>query len=186
MKYLPFAGRNNHERYDILMEASRVAAIWWPVSSLSMNMAAAVGVCMKREVVMSSQGVMPNRIYRSRQERMVAGVAGGLGQYLGIDPVLVRLAFVVFALASGVGLLVYIVMAIVVPERPLGEEEPPVAASSIGAGRGRELAGYVLLGLGVIMLASTMGWFHWFNWGQVWPLVLVGLGVWLLLKRNRE
>lgn len=60
------------------------------------------------------------RLYRSRSDRMVAGIAGGLGEYLNIDSTIVRLLFVFFALAGGPGLLVYIVMLLVVPEEPLG------------------------------------------------------------------
>ncbi len=58
------------------------------------------------------------RLYRSRSDRMIAGVAGGLAQYLNVDPTLVRLGFVVLSLAGGPGLLLYIVMWIVVPEEP--------------------------------------------------------------------
>ena len=59
------------------------------------------------------------RLYRSRSDRMISGVAGGLGEYLNIDSTVVRLLFVFFALAGGPGLLVYIVMLLVVPEEPL-------------------------------------------------------------------
>mgnify|MGYP000556079925 CR=1 FL=1 len=48
--------------------------------------------------------VETRRLYRSRSDRMIAGVAGGLGEYLNMDPTIVRLLFVVFALAGGPGL----------------------------------------------------------------------------------
>jgi phage shock protein C len=74
------------------------------------------------------------RLYRSRQEKMAAGVCGGLAQYFNVDPVLVRVAFVALGVASGVGLLAYIILAIVVPERPADEPEPvlysPTSSSS--------------------------------------------------------
>jgi len=60
----------------------------------------------------------PKRLYRSRKERMIAGVCGGLADYFGIDPTLVRLFFVIAALAGGPGLLAYIIMMLVVPEVP--------------------------------------------------------------------
>ncbi len=63
--------------------------------------------------------VESRRLYRSRNDRMISGVAGGLGEYLNIDATIVRLLFVFFALAGGPGLLVYLVMLIVVPEEPL-------------------------------------------------------------------
>jgi phage shock protein PspC (stress-responsive transcriptional regulator) len=56
---------------------------------------------------------------------MVGGVCGGLGEYFDIDPTLVRLLFVVTALAGGPGLLAYIIMLIVVPSEP----EPATASS---------------------------------------------------------
>lgn len=64
------------------------------------------------------------RLYRSRDERMLAGVAGGLAQFFSIDPSIIRLIFVVLALAGGPGLLIYIIMWIVVPEEPVGPQPP--------------------------------------------------------------
>jgi len=59
------------------------------------------------------------RLYRSRDERMIAGVAGGLAEYLNVDPTLVRLAFVAFTLAGGgTGLVAYVILAIIVPLEP--------------------------------------------------------------------
>ncbi len=66
-----------------------------------------------------------SRLYRSRTDKVIAGVCGGLGEYIGVDPVLVRLFFVVLAVADGVGLLIYIIMMIAVPERP---REAPASA----------------------------------------------------------
>jgi phage shock protein PspC (stress-responsive transcriptional regulator) len=62
---------------------------------------------------------MNGRLYRSRDERVLAGVAGGLADYLDVDPSLVRVVWVILALFSGGGFLIaYIVMAFVVPEEP--------------------------------------------------------------------
>ncbi|HSF82807.1 MAG TPA: PspC domain-containing protein [Anaerolineales bacterium] len=70
------------------------------------------------------------RIYRSRKERMFAGVCGGLAEYFGIDPTLVRLFFVFAALFGGPGLLAYLIMLIVVPEEPLEQAGPVVPTES--------------------------------------------------------
>jgi phage shock protein C len=60
------------------------------------------------------------KIYRSRENRMIAGVCAGLGEYLNIDPTLVRLLFAIGAvLGVGAPILIYIVLMIVVPEEPL-------------------------------------------------------------------
>ena len=61
------------------------------------------------------------RLYRSRDDRMIAGVAGGLGEYLGMDPTIVRILFVIFTFGVGSGLLAYLIMALIIPEVPLGE-----------------------------------------------------------------
>ncbi|MEJ2266834.1 MAG: PspC domain-containing protein [Anaerolineales bacterium] len=58
------------------------------------------------------------RLYRSRKDRMIAGVCGGLGDYFGIDPTLVRLLFVFAALFYGPGILAYLILMLVVPEEP--------------------------------------------------------------------
>ena len=74
-------------------------------------------------------GVKPRRLYRIREGAMMAGVCNGLAAYFGIDPTLVRLAFVFLTIFWGTGALVYIVMAIVVPQAHSPEEK--AAASGI-------------------------------------------------------
>ena len=56
-------------------------------------------------------------LYRSRDDRMLAGVCGGIGEYFALDPTLVRLVFVLLAVFTGIGVLAYIVLWIVVPEQ---------------------------------------------------------------------
>lgn len=58
------------------------------------------------------------RLYRSRTDRQLAGVCGGLGAYLGIDSTLIRIAFVAVTLFGGPGLLLYLILALVVPDEP--------------------------------------------------------------------
>lgn len=81
------------------------------------------------------------RLYRSTQERMFAGVCGGIADYLDVDPTLVRLFFVALTLISGgQGLIIYIVLMLVVPEQPeetrkvknedIADEQPEIVRSS--------------------------------------------------------
>ena len=58
------------------------------------------------------------RLARSKDERMIGGVCGGLGDYFGIDPTLIRLLFVFGTLMGFQGLLAYLILLIVVPEMP--------------------------------------------------------------------
>ncbi len=61
----------------------------------------------------------PKRLFRSKKDRMIAGVCGGIAEYFGIDPVIVRLVAVLLLIPGGLpGLLPYIVLWFVVPENP--------------------------------------------------------------------
>ena len=75
-----------------------------------------------------------NRLYRSRTDRMIAGVCGGLGEYFGVDSTLVRLFFVLAAIfTGGLMILIYVLMWVIVPEQPFGLFETssdPVAGAS--------------------------------------------------------
>ncbi|MGM9946941.1 PspC domain-containing protein [Floccifex sp.] len=62
---------------------------------------------------------MNRKLYKSSQNRMLAGVCGGIGEYFNIDPTLIRLAWIVFILAGGSGILAYILAAIVIPDDSL-------------------------------------------------------------------
>jgi phage shock protein C len=64
------------------------------------------------------------RLYRSRDDRMISGVAAGIAKYLNVDPTLIRLLFVVFALSGGSGLLAYVILAVIIPEEPVEHSTP--------------------------------------------------------------
>ncbi len=68
------------------------------------------------------------KLYRSTKERMIAGVCGGLADYLKLDPTLVRLLFVLTFLFGSLGFWIYVVMWIIVPEEPAAAPPPPPAA----------------------------------------------------------
>ena len=63
---------------------------------------------------------MTKRLYRSRENRMLAGVMGGLGEYFDVDPVIFRLAYVIVTIGTGVlpGILVYLLAVVIIPLRP--------------------------------------------------------------------
>jgi phage shock protein C len=60
-------------------------------------------------------GIMVKRLYRSSQNRMIAGICGGIAEYFNIDPSIVRLAWIIFAVMGGAGVLAYIICAVVIP-----------------------------------------------------------------------
>ena len=62
---------------------------------------------------------MDKKLYKSQGDRKLCGVCGGLGEFFGIDASLIRLAWIVFSLLGGSGVLAYIIAAIVIPEYPM-------------------------------------------------------------------
>ncbi len=62
---------------------------------------------------------MSRRLFRSRNDQMIAGVCGGLGEYLDVDPTVIRLIFLLLALLGGHGILLYLILWLVIPRQPL-------------------------------------------------------------------
>ena len=70
----------------------------------------------------------PKRLYRSRSDRLIGGVCGGMGKYFNVDPVWIRIVFLLLLIAAGVTLLIYIILWIIVPEEPVSlspNKQPP-------------------------------------------------------------
>lgn len=61
---------------------------------------------------------MNKRLYKSNENKMLDGVCGGIGEYFGMDPTLVRLAWVLFCALGGSGVIAYLLAAIIIPRRP--------------------------------------------------------------------
>lgn len=80
---------------------------------------------------------MPKRLVRDTRKGVIGGVAAGMGQYLDVDPVLVRLAFVLLFFANGLGLLAYLICWVVIPR---GDVTAPAVAdpATTAAGQGLE------------------------------------------------
>jgi phage shock protein C len=124
----------------------------------------------------------PPRLLRRRLDnRVIAGVCSGLADYFAIDPILVRLAFVVITFAGGAGVLAYIILWIVMTPAPLGTSAQPVAT---GATNQRPYwLGAFLIALGAVFLIGNTGLFAWWNWTLFWPLALIALGTLILSHR---
>ena len=63
---------------------------------------------------------MSKQLYRSRTNRKIAGVCGGLGAYMNLDPTIIRLIWVLLILCAGTGLLAYLIAALIIPKNPNG------------------------------------------------------------------
>ena len=61
---------------------------------------------------------MNRKLYKSQKDRMICGVCGGVGEYFGVDPTLVRLGAALLGMIAGSGLFVYFIMALIIPTNP--------------------------------------------------------------------
>ncbi len=130
------------------------------------------------------------RLRKSSSDRVMFGVAGGLAEHLDIDSTLVRVAFVVLGFASGIGLIAYIVLALVMPEAVKGaepaEESTPPPEADTRTKRNRNFIGGLLVVVGVLLLLLQVEFFSWLRWGLIWPLAIIAVGVALIWDRSRR
>lgn len=152
---------------------------------------------------------MSHRLERSSTDRVIAGVCGGLAEYLSVDATLVRVFFAVCTVITAfLFILVYIALLLFMPlpgqrapidglvggpvapapsaeagAEPASPHAPP--ANGYDADRRRNLIGYVLVALGLVFLLANLGAFRFAQWQVIWPLVLIALGVLVLVQRAR-
>src|SRR5438045_4852270 len=150
---------------------------------------------------------MSGRLERSRVNRVISGVCGGIAEYLDIDATFVRVVMVILAFPFGVGILIYFVLLFLMPNP--GEATPFVRSSTIDqptavdpaapatpvsprvvdpmvVERRRNGIGLLLVAVGVVFLLGNMGAFRFIDWHYIWPLVLIALGVYLVAQRTRR
>ncbi|MBK7894584.1 MAG: PspC domain-containing protein [Candidatus Promineifilaceae bacterium] len=137
-----------------------------------------------------------NKLTRSETDKMIAGVCGGLAEYLNLDPVWVRLLFVLLFFASGIGAPIYLVLWVIMPrEAVAGESGSTVlqdnfddlsqtVSSKMGRLNRPSTIGTILILFGIYFLLSQLGWFHWVNGVVFWSIALIGGGIYLLLRRD--
>lgn len=147
---------------------------------------------------------MNRRLYRSPDDRVLAGVAGGMAETYDFDPALVRVGWTLLILVTGgLFLLLYIVMALVVPLRPAGmmpwtaDGSPDATGTTAPAGpmssapawshrhqRSRGTTGPIVIGLILIIAGAyflARQYIPAFNWGLIWPLLIVAGGLMLII-----
>jgi len=124
-------------------------------------------------------------IRRSRADRVLGGVAAGIAHYFGIDPVLVRLGFVLLTIAGGSGILLYLIAWLIIPEEAEGEERAPVRSTgpALDAATTRLVLGGALIAIGGIMLASRF--IPYFS-RVFWPLVFVVAGAAVIMGATKR
>jgi phage shock protein C len=151
---------------------------------------------------------MYKKLYRSVTDKMVGGVCGGLAEYFAIDTVIVRLIFVLAVIFGGSGILAYIILWIIIPQKPyfitpFNTEQPKGESTASADEKKNEstefnmnavynkpqnnrsiYAGAFLILLGGLFLLDNF--VPRFNFGDFWPLILIGLGVAIILNSKNK
>ena len=134
--------------------------------------------------------VQKDRLRKSSSDRVMFGVAGGLAEHLDIDSTLVRVAFVVLGFASGIGLIAYVVLALVMPEAVEGaapaEDSTAPREADTRTKRNRNLIGGLLVIIGVVFLLLQLEFLSWLSWSLIWPLIVIAAGVALIWDRTKN
>ncbi|MCL5407302.1 MAG: PspC domain-containing protein [Patescibacteria group bacterium] len=150
---------------------------------------------------------MEKKLVRPQEGRILFGVCMGLASYFNIDPVLVRLVFIVLTIWGGAGIIIYLVCIFLIPEengtkksaQKSGDEikkevkdKVQQVASEIRTNfhsredrnRGSQIFGLIVLLLGLIFLFQNI--FTWFSFGRFWPLILILIGIIILFGGTKK
>lgn len=154
----------------------------------------------------------PHKLYRSRHDRILAGVCGGLGAYFNVDPLVFRAVFLVLVFGGGAGVLLYILLAIIIPNEPgepvfvdrgekvhdfaqdvagraksfAEEVKGEVHSYRAGSSSRRSLIGLIIIVIGAALLLGQIFPVRWFEWNFFWPLLLIVIGIAILVKHGNK
>lgn len=140
------------------------------------------------------------RLMRSETDRFFVGVCGGIAAYLGVDSVFVRLAFILLALASGIGVLLYLVLIFIMPSEAtidapaskIVQDNIDQFGNDVGSGvkrvrrhpQGPAIAAGFLILMGIYLLMDSFSLLSWLNGTVIVALAFIGFGIYLIYRRK--
>jgi len=135
------------------------------------------------------------RLFRSRKNKIIGGVCGGLGEYLDVDPVLIRLIWGALFFLGGVGLLGYIIAWLIIPLQydTAGIQDIENDTEIQTKNNTRLVLGLILVLVGTMLLARDWWYFDYMIrdtlriiWRYLIPALLVGVGIYVIIKGESE
>ena len=143
------------------------------------------------------------KLYRSRKNKVIAGVCGGLGEYFNIDPVVIRIIAVILFLWGGSGILAYIIAWIIIPweeeiisdKKPKTKEEKSVKKKeAVSSGdSGILIIGVILIVIGALFLMRNFPFFDGYYWWVkhqlrliFWPGILILIGIFMIFRSLKK
>ncbi len=150
-----------------------------------------------------------NKLYRSRTDKIIFGVCGGLAKYFDLDSSLFRVLFVLLTLANGLGIILYLALALLVSPEPgepvavnrsekikefaneVGQKGKSLAAelemSGSDRGGAKNILGIIIILIGVALLLKRVAPFlvDWVRWDVIWPVFIILIGFFLVFKKSK-
>ena len=135
-----------------------------------------------------------NKLYRSSENKIIAGVCGGIGEYFNIDPVFIRIIFIILFLSHGSGLLIYLILWLVIPKKEsLSNDVDDTVRSNFKEIKeiakkhnSKQIIGFFLVILGIAFLLDN---FYIVNFDYIWrfwPVILIIIGYIILTRHENK
>ncbi|MGI6450450.1 MAG: PspC domain-containing protein [Desulfitobacteriia bacterium] len=133
---------------------------------------------------------MSKQLYRSRENKILAGVCAGIAEYFDIDPTIVRIIWLLLIFA-GIGIIAYIVCWLLMPERSYSpfstagnlETSADRETSAPDKEKSKRILGIALIIVGLIFMVDKF--FRWFDLDIIIPLGIIAIGLYILLSTRR-
>ncbi len=135
-----------------------------------------------------------NRLYKSEKDKVFEGICGGIGEYFNIDPVIIRLMWVVLVIFGGTGIVAYIIAMLIIPKRPdLEAEEIKPELEKTPEAYSNRFWGLIMIIAGILLLFGIVGPIAGIFAGiamamghVLWPVLIIGLGLYLYFNQSDE
>lgn len=135
-----------------------------------------------------------NRLYKSNKDKVFDGVCGGIGEYFNMDPVVIRLLWVILVIFGGTGVIAYLIAMLIIPKN---DEAAPVGDSEVGKdispNYSHRFWGVLLVFAGFLLLLGIIGPIGGLFAGVavimgsvLWPLLVIGLGLYLFFNKSTD
>ncbi len=134
------------------------------------------------------------KLYKSRKNKIISGVAGGLAEYLNVDPFVVRFIFALFSFFNGIGVLIYFLMSFLLPYEDEAKSNVDVIditpdknkLNNIFKGEDgkRNLLAFIVLVIGLMILADKIFPNIFISFDYIWPIIIIILGI-ILFSKNK-
>ncbi len=135
-----------------------------------------------------------NRLYKSNKDKVFEGVCGGIGEYFNVDPVIIRLMWVVLVIFGGTGIVAYLIAMLIIPKRPELEENEVESPSEVSTETySNRFWGIIMVIAGVLLLFGIVGPIAGIFAGialamghVLWPVLIIGLGLYLYFNSDGD